>query len=79
MKILSCYDKILGFSKVLTLNAFSKQVVFPKKKMTNIFRKFSRNKILRLLLKMFQGRNQRKIVTEAISDKKNTVPLFFNL
>lgn len=32
MIILSCYDKILGFSKVLTLNAFSKQVVFQKKK-----------------------------------------------
>lgn len=32
MKILSCYDKILGFSKVLALNAFSKQVVFQKKK-----------------------------------------------
>jgi len=28
MKILSCYDKILGFSKVLALNEYSKQVGF---------------------------------------------------
>lgn len=61
---------------MLTLNGFSKQVFFQKKKIDKHLRISSRNKMLQLL-KQNVSRDQTKIVTKAISDKKNTVSFTF--